>query len=89
MDVDGDEEAEGRGDGAGPGDAASAPLLDYGRLKRHHRATEAPAERDRLDAEFKGGIEDLRTTLARLAPNLKVGGWVGAGGGGARVSSRG
>lgn len=41
-------------------------------LSRAQKAMQSSAERDKTDAEFRGGIEELATTLERTAPNLKV-----------------
>ncbi len=41
-------------------------------LSLAQKAMQSSAERDKTDANFRGGIEELATTLERTAPNLKV-----------------
>ncbi|KAI3801077.1 hypothetical protein L1987_29178 [Smallanthus sonchifolius] len=53
-------------------DSASGPVYDFDQLNRSLRHNMRPAEKEKLEAEFKQKIGSLISEIDRTAPNLKA-----------------
>ncbi|KAI3782969.1 hypothetical protein L2E82_13030 [Cichorium intybus] len=53
-------------------DSASGPVYDFSQLSRAHHHNAKPAEREKLEAEFKQKIGSIVSEIDRTAPNLKA-----------------
>ncbi|KAK9055706.1 hypothetical protein SSX86_026791 [Deinandra increscens subsp. villosa] len=53
-------------------DSTSGPVYDFDQLNRSLRHNMRPAEKDKLEAEFKQKIGSLISEIDRTAPNLKA-----------------
>lgn len=53
-------------------DSGSGPVCDFSELSRSLKNNMRPAEREKLEAEFKQKIGSLVSEIDRTAPNLKA-----------------
>ncbi|KAL4571973.1 hypothetical protein LXL04_018741 [Taraxacum kok-saghyz] len=53
-------------------DNESGPVYDFSQLSRPHQHKSKPAEREKLEAEFKQKIGSISSEIDRTAPNLKA-----------------
>ncbi|XP_076889486.1 structural maintenance of chromosomes protein 1-like [Bidens hawaiensis] len=53
-------------------DSSSGPVFDFDQLSRSLRHNMRPAEREKIEAEFKQKIGNLISEIDRTAPNLKA-----------------
>ncbi|KAI3499010.1 hypothetical protein L1887_34802 [Cichorium endivia] len=53
-------------------DSASGPVYDFSQLSRTHHRNEKPAEREKLEAEFKQKIKSIVSEIDITATNLKA-----------------
>ncbi|KAI3772987.1 hypothetical protein L6452_04183 [Arctium lappa] len=53
-------------------ESASGPVYDFSQLSRSHQHSMRPAEREKLEAEFKQKIGSIVSEIDRTAPNLKA-----------------
>ncbi|XP_071726717.1 structural maintenance of chromosomes protein 1-like [Rutidosis leptorrhynchoides] len=53
-------------------DSASGPVYDFDQLNRTLRNNMRPAEREKIEAEFKHKIGSIASEIERTAPNLKA-----------------
>ncbi|XP_024540007.1 structural maintenance of chromosomes protein 1-like [Selaginella moellendorffii] len=58
-------------DGAGSSQQAAASY-DYSQLSRSHQKDLRPAEKEKLETEFKSKLESITAEMERTAPNLKA-----------------
>lgn len=53
-------------------DSTSGPMFDFDQLNRSLRHSMRPAEKEKVEAEFKQKIGSLISEIDRTAPNLKA-----------------